>query len=199
MLSDSISDRTIALLFPVNLLALTQPSNVYTYSNQRYKSTMQMCRRICAPPEISIRIFNPLSSFFYSTIAWCRLICRKKSECISDLGAGWLWKKIWMLFGSQILIFYAVGFFALLNNSCISDSTIVLLFPANLLALTQPSNVSTFDSQRYKSTMQMCRRICAPPEINIRIFNPLSSFFYSTIAWCRLIYGKNLNVFQITN
>ena len=25
---------------------------------------MQMCRRICAPPEISIRIFNPLSSFF---------------------------------------------------------------------------------------------------------------------------------------
>ena len=58
MLSDSISDRTIALLFPVNLLALTQPSNVYTFSNQRYKSTMQMCRRICAPPEISIRIFQ---------------------------------------------------------------------------------------------------------------------------------------------
>ncbi len=25
--------------------------------------------------------------------------------------------------------------------------------------------------------MQMYRRICAPPEINIRIFNPLSSFF----------------------
>ena len=66
MLSDSISDRTIALLFPVNLLALTaltQPSNVYTFVNQRYKSTMQMCRRICAPPEMSIRIFNPLSSF----------------------------------------------------------------------------------------------------------------------------------------
>ena len=33
------------------------------HRNQRYKSTMQMCRRICAPPEISIRIFNPLSSF----------------------------------------------------------------------------------------------------------------------------------------
>ena len=81
-----------------------------------------------------------------------------------------------MLFGSQILIFYAVEFFALLNNSCISDRTIALLFPVTLLALTQPSNVSTFDSQRYKSTMQMCRRICAPPEINIRIFNPLSSF-----------------------
>ena len=72
MLSDSISDRTIALLFPVTLLALTQPSNVYTFGNQRYKSTMQMCRRICAPPEMNIRIFNPLSSFFYSTIAWCR-------------------------------------------------------------------------------------------------------------------------------
>ena len=63
MLSDSISDRTIVLLFPVTLLALTQPSNVYTFSNQRYKSTMQMCRRICVPPEINIRIFNPLSSF----------------------------------------------------------------------------------------------------------------------------------------
>ena len=84
MLSDSISDSTMALLFPVNLLALRtiadlrflysmlsnfQPSNVYTFSNQRYKSTMQMCRRICAPLEINIRIFNPLSSFFYSTIA----------------------------------------------------------------------------------------------------------------------------------
>ena len=107
-------------------------------------------------------------------------------------------EKIGMLFGSQILIFYAVEFFALLNNSCISDRTIALLFPVNLLALTQPSNVYTFVSQRYKSTMQMCRRICAPPEISIRIFNPLSSFFYSTIAWCRLIYGKNLNVFRIS-
>ena len=63
MLSDSISDRTIVLLFPVNLLVLTQPSNVYTFVSQRYKSTMQMCRRICAPPEMNIRIFNPLSSF----------------------------------------------------------------------------------------------------------------------------------------
>ena len=60
MLSDSISDRTIALLFSFGY----QPSNVSTFSNQRYKSTMQMCRRICAPPEISIRIFNPLYSFF---------------------------------------------------------------------------------------------------------------------------------------
>ena len=31
-----------------------------------------------------------------------------------------------MNFGSQILIFYAVGFFALLNNSCKSDRTIAL-------------------------------------------------------------------------
>ena len=33
-----------------------------------------------------------------------------------------------MNFGSQILIFYAVGFFALLNNSCKSDRTIALFF-----------------------------------------------------------------------
>ena len=37
-------------------------------------------------------------------------------------------EKIGMLFGSQILIFYAVEFFAMLNNSCISDRTIALLF-----------------------------------------------------------------------
>ena len=102
MLSDSISDRTIALLFRFLLFSF----------NQRYKSTMQMCRRICAPPEINIRIFNPLSSFFYSTITWCRLICRKnlnvfrisvqadygkKSECFSDH------KLAALTFGSYIL------------------------------------------------------------------------------------------------
>ena len=48
MLSDSISDRTIALLFRFLLFSF----------NQRYKSTMQMCRRICAPPEMNIRIFQ---------------------------------------------------------------------------------------------------------------------------------------------
>ena len=31
-----------------------------------------------------------------------------------------------MFFGSQILIFYAVEFFAALNNTCISDSTLLL-------------------------------------------------------------------------
>ena len=34
-----------------------------------------------------------------------------------------------MNFGSQILIFDAVGFFAALNNTCISDRTIALLLP----------------------------------------------------------------------
>ena len=33
-----------------------------------------------------------------------------------------------MFFGSQILIFYAVEFFAALNNTCRSDRTLVLLF-----------------------------------------------------------------------
>ena len=59
MLSDSISDRTIAdLRFLYSMLSNFQPSNVYTFSNQRYKSTMQMCRRICAPPEMNIRILQ---------------------------------------------------------------------------------------------------------------------------------------------
>ena len=150
MLSDSISDRTIALLFPSNLLVLTQPSNVSTFSNQRYKSTMQMCRRICAPPEMNIRIFNPLSSFLLFNDSMMQIDLWKKSECFSDH------KLAALTFGSYILC--------------------CRIFPSNLLALTQPSNVSTFSNQRYKSTMQMCRRICAPPEMNIRIFNPLSSF-----------------------
>ena len=34
-----------------------------------------------------------------------------------------------MFFGSQILIFYAVEFFAALNNTCISGRTIALLLP----------------------------------------------------------------------
>ena len=33
-----------------------------------------------------------------------------------------------MFFGSQILILYAVEFFAALNNTCISDRTLLLLF-----------------------------------------------------------------------
>ena len=33
-----------------------------------------------------------------------------------------------MSFGSQILIFDAVEFFAALNNTCISDRTLLLLF-----------------------------------------------------------------------
>ena len=111
---------------------------------------MQMCRRICAPPEINIRIFNPLSSFLLFNDSMMQINLWKKSECFSDH------KLAALTFGSYILC--------------------CRIFPSNLLVLTQPSNVSTFDSQRYKSTMQMCRRICAPPEISIRIFNPLSSF-----------------------
>ena len=111
---------------------------------------MQMCRRICAPPEISIRIFNPLSSFLLFNDSMMQINLWKKSECFSDH------KLAALTFGSYILC--------------------CRIFPSNLLVLTQPSNVSTFSNQRYKSTMQMCRRICAPPEISIRIFNPLSSF-----------------------
>ena len=47
MLSDSISDRTIALLFLYNSVA-----------------TKLMYRLICNLPELSIRIFNPITSYF---------------------------------------------------------------------------------------------------------------------------------------
>ena len=66
MLSDSISARTIALLFRAD----------------GYVSTKLMCRLICNLPELNIRIFNPLASYFLL---------------------------IGMNFGSQILILYAVG------------------------------------------------------------------------------------------
>ena len=36
-----------------------------------------------------------------------------------------------MFFGSQILIFDTVEFFAALNNTCISGRTLVLWFPNN--------------------------------------------------------------------
>ena len=39
-----------------------------------------------------------------------------------------------MFFGSQILIFDAVEFFAALNNTCISDRTLALLFLYNSVA-----------------------------------------------------------------
>ena len=58
-----------------------------------------MCRLICNLPELSIRIFNPLASYCYL---------------------------IGMNCGSQILILHAVEFFAALNNTCISDSTLLL-------------------------------------------------------------------------
>ena len=63
-----------------------------------------------------------------------------------------------MNFGSQILIFNAVEFFAALNNTCISDRTLVLLFLYNSVA-----------------TRLMCWLICNLPELSIRIFNPLAS------------------------
>ena len=64
-----------------------------------------------------------------------------------------------MNFGSQILILYAVEFFAALNNTCISARTIALLFLYNSVA-----------------TRLMFRLICNLPELNIRIFNPLASY-----------------------
>ena len=66
-----------------------------------------------------------------------------------------------MFFGSQILIFYAVEFFAALNNTCRSDRTIALLFLYNSVA-----------------TKLMYRLICNLPELSIRIFNPLASYSY---------------------
>ena len=51
MLSDSISDRTIVLLL------------LFVLCN-RYESTKLMCRLICNLPELSIRIFNPVTSYF---------------------------------------------------------------------------------------------------------------------------------------
>ena len=49
---------------------------------------MQMCRRICAPPEISIRIFQSAIFLFLFNDSMMQINLWKKSECISDLGAG---------------------------------------------------------------------------------------------------------------
>ena len=60
-----------------------------------------------------------------------------------------------MFFGSQILIFYSVEFFAALNNTCISDSTLLLWLIAR--------------ADGYVATRLMCRLICNLPELSIRI------------------------------
>ena len=63
-----------------------------------------------------------------------------------------------MFFGSQILIFYAVEFFAALNNTCISDSTLLLwlIVPTENITLvalrqryaaTRPNNSGTYSKK----------------------------------------------------
>ena len=106
-----------------------------------------------------------------------RLIVWIKKECFSDH------KLAALTFGSDILCCRIFRFAQQLvhirqNNSLVvsgqlvgADSAIQCLQNNSLVVLLFSFN------QRYKSTMQMCRRICAPPEISIRIFNPLSSFF----------------------
>ena len=63
-----------------------------------------------------------------------------------------------MFFGSQILIFYAVEFFAALNNTCISDRTLLLwlIVPTENITLvalrqryaaTRPNNSGTYSKK----------------------------------------------------
>ena len=56
-----------------------------------------------------------------------------------------------MNFGSQILILYAVGFFALLNNSCKSDRTIALLilYDNSLQNFASPQGIWIFHSSLF--------------------------------------------------
>ena len=52
-----------------------------------------------------------------------------------------------------------------------ANSRLIVWIKKNVLSSKDKILVLLFSfNQRYKSTMQMCRRICAPPEINIRIF-----------------------------
>ena len=74
-----------------------------------------------------------------------------------------------MNFGSQILILNAVEFFAALNNTCISDRTIVLLLP----------------------WLQTINKINLP-ELFIRIFNPLASYVPVTKAKILRLHYRNL-------
>ena len=96
------------------------------YCSDGYVATKLMCRLICNLPEFNIRIFNPLASYFLL---------------------------IGMSFGSQILILYAVEFFAALNNTCISARTLALLLLYN-------SYIRCCPYKRHIPTRLMCRRIC---------------------------------------
>ena len=130
MLSDSISARTLVLLFLCNSYIQCRHNIIRCFPASGIIPTRLMCRLICNLPEYNIRIFNPLTSY------------------------SWF---IGMNCGSQILILHAVEFFAALNNTCISDSTLPR-------------------ADGYVATRLMCRLICNLPEYNIRIFNPLASY-----------------------
>ena len=84
--------------------------------------------------------------------------------------------------GSKILIFYAVEFFAALNNTCISDRTIALLF------LDVPSRKFFGFPYNYKTNAPLVQSIRTnkanvPADlqsagIKYKDFNPLTSYFY---------------------
>ena len=78
-----------------------------------------------------------------------------------------------MSIGLKILIFNAVEFFAALNNTCISDRTIALLL---LVAYCQTSTFR-FSKLWYVTARLLCRLIYNLPELSIRIFNPITSYF----------------------
>ena len=76
-----------------------------------------------------------------------------------------------MNFGSQILILYAVEFFAALNNTCISARTLALLLLYN-------SYIRCCPYKRHIPTRLMCRLICNLPELSIRIFQSAYFLFF---------------------
>ena len=59
-----------------------------------------------------------------------------------------------MNFGSQILILNAVEFFAALNNTCISDRTIVLLLP--WLQTINKINLPEYSIRIFQSAYFLC-------------------------------------------
>ena len=67
-----------------------------------------------------------------------------------------------MNFGSQILIFYAVEFFAALNNTCISARTIALLFLYNSVA-TRKFCITTMHMNYSLFTLRSSLNLSYPP------------------------------------
>ena len=128
------------------------------------RTTLLMFRRICAPPELSIRIFDPITSYFviasfilHLNLRYFKRIRRSLYYIPAERRSA----------GTLVLLI-------IIDRNTLKKST-------RHLTLTPITTLTTLttktEDMKARTTLLMCRRICAPPELSIRIFDPITSYF----------------------